>query len=308
MRKLVLFIALALVAVPSALVSAAAIGSAAATTSTVTITKNGYVPSSLTIAQGGTVQFTNSDTVAHQVTFKFTAGVTCAPNPLVLQPGASGSCTFQNAGSYTYSDPNTKGKTFRGSITVTAAPESISLTAKPLLTIYGGKVTLSGILSTQKTGENVDVLAQQCGASAATKIGTVQTTTGGAYTSTAQPLMNTAYTTKVRNVTSSAVTVRVRPRLRLAKVAPHRYSLRVFAAQSFAGKYASFQRYNGTLYRWVAVKSVLLRANSTGVAPTVVTAASFRSTIKAGLRVRVTLTQAQAGSCYAAGLSNTILS
>ncbi len=303
MRKLLLLLAAAAML--------AITGAAVATASTVTITKNGYVPNALTIAQGGTVQFTNSDAVARQVTFKSTAGVTCTPNPLVLQPGANGSCTFQNGGSYTYSDPNAKGKTFRGSITVTAAPaapESISLTAKPLPTIYRVTVTLSGILSTQKTGENVDVLAQQCGARTATKIGMVQTTTGGAYTSTAQPLRNTAYTTKAKNVTSSAVTVRVRPRLRLVKVAPRRYSLRVFAAQSFSAKYASFQRYNGTLRRWVAVKSVLLRANSTGVAPTIVTAASFRSTIKAGLRVRVTLSQAQVGSCYAAGLSNTILS
>ncbi len=300
MRKLLLLLAAAAML--------AITGAAVATASTVTINTNGYVPNSLTIAQGGTVQFTNSDAVAHQVTFKSTAGVTCTPNPLVLQPGANGSCTFQNGGSYTYSDPNVKGGTFRGSITVTGAPESISLTAKPLPTIYRVTVTLSGILSTQETGANIDVLAQQCGDRTATKIGAVQTTTGGAYTSTAQPLMNTAYTTKAKNITSSAVTVPVRPRLRLAKVAPRRYSLRVFAAQSFSGKYVSFQRYNGTLRRWVAVKSVLLRANSTGVAPTIVTAAAFRSTIRAGLRVRVTLSQAQAGSCYAAGLSNTILS
>ena len=102
--------------------------------------------------------------------------------------------------------------------------------------------------------------------------------------------------------------LRVRPRLRLVRVAPHRYTLRVSGATSFAGKYASFQRYNSTLSRWVAVKSVLLKANSTGVAPTVITAASFRSSIRGGLRVRVTLGQAQVGSCYAPGLSNTILS
>jgi len=283
-------------------------GAAVATAAPVTINKNGYVPNSLTIAQGGTVQFTNSDAVTHQVTFKSAAGVTCTPNLLVLQPGANGSCTFQNGGSYTYSDPNVKGATFRGSITVTGAPESISLAAKPFPTIYRVTATLSGILSTQETGANVDVLAQQCGAKTATKIGTVQTMTGGAYTSTARPLMNTTYTTKAKNITSSAVTVPVRPRLRLAKVAPRRYSLRVFAARSFSGKYARFQRYNRTLRRWVAVKSVLLRPNSTGVAPTIVAAAAFRSTIKAGLRVRVTLSQVQTGSCYAAGRSNTILS
>lgn len=299
MRKLLLFLgAVAMLAVS---------GAAVAKTSSVTITKNGYVPNALTIAQGDTVQFTNSDTVAHQVSFKTTTGVTCTPNPLVLQPAANGSCTFQTAGSYTYSDPNAKGNTFRGTITVSAAAESLSLTAKPLLLIYGGKVTLSGALSTQKVGENVDVLAQQCGANTATKTATVQTATAGAYTSTVQPLMNTAYSTKLGKTASVAVTVRVRPRLQLAKLAAHRYSLRVSAGQSFAGKYASFQRFNGTLHRWVAVKSVPLRANTTGVAPTVVSAASFRSTIRSGLRVRVTLPQAQVGGCFAAGLSNTIL-
>jgi plastocyanin len=291
-----------------ALTCAVAVGSAVAKTVSVSITKNGYVPSSLTIAQGDVVQFTNSDTVAHQVTFKSTAGVTCTPNPLVLQPGSTGTCTFGQAGSYTYSDPNVKGNTFKGSITVTAAPQSLGLTAKPVLLIYGGHTVLSGTLSTQKVGENVDVLALQCGATAPTKVATVQTTTAGAYTSTVQPLMNTAYTTKSKTVSSTAVTVRVRPLLRLTRVAPHRYALRVSAASGFGGKYASFQRYNGTLHRWVAVKTVPLRASTAGIAPTVVTTASFRSTVKSGLRVRVTLAQAQVGSCYAAGLSNTILS
>lgn len=300
MRKMILLAAVTALAV--------AVSSAAAKTFTVTITKNGYVPNSVAIGQGDTVQFMNSDTVAHQVTFKSTAGVTCSPNPLVLQPGANGSCTFQNAGNYSYSDPNAKGNTFRGTVTVAAAPASLSLTAKPVLVIYGSPDLLAGKLSTQQTGQNVDVLAQQCGAPSATKTATVQTTTGGVYSATVKPLMNTAYTTKFKAVASSVVTVRVRPRLRLARVAPHRYTLRVFGATSFAGKYASFQRYNSTLRRWVAVRTVLLKANSTGVAPTVITAGSFRSSVPGGLRVRVTLGQAQVGSCYAPGLSNTIRS
>src|SRR5205823_868295 len=142
---------------------------------------------------------TNSDTVAHQVTFKSTTGVTCTPNPLVLQPAANGSCTFQTAGTYTYSDPNVKGNTFRGSVTVAAAPDTISLSAKPLLIGYGGTVALSGTHSTQKAGENVDVLAQQCGANAPTKLATSATIASGTFTGSAQPLMNTAYTAKIKN-------------------------------------------------------------------------------------------------------------
>src|SRR5262249_50437400 len=241
-------------------------GAAVAKTSTVTITKNGYVPNSLTIAQGDTVQFTNGDTAAHQVAFKTSTRGTCTATPLVIQPSASAGCTFTNAGSYSYSDPNVHGNTFRGSITVTAPPESLTLAGTPVLLTFGGKVALSGSLSTQKVGESIDVLGQQCGASAASKLSTVATTTGGAFTASTQRRRNTSYPATARSTASPAVNVQVRPRLQLAKVAAHRFSLRVSAATSFGGRYASFQRYNATLRRWVAVKTVVLRASATGAA------------------------------------------
>ncbi|MBA3567421.1 MAG: cupredoxin domain-containing protein [Actinobacteria bacterium] len=302
MRKLLVLIGV---------IAAFAVTGAAAATVTVSITKNGYVPKAVTIAIGDSVQFTNTDTVAHQVVFKKTGGVTCAPNPLVLQPAQSGTCTFRSAGSYDYSDPNVKGNTFRGRVTVSGAPpatDTLTLAGKPQLVVYGGKSTLAGTLSNQKVGENVVVLAQPCGQTAATKVTTVQTTTGGAFTAVVQPLKTTVYTVKVKSTTSPTVAVKVRPRLRLRKLAPHRYSLRVFAAASFAGKYATFQRYNGTLRRWVNFKRVLLRANSTGVAPTVISSVTFRSSIRARLKIRVLLPQRQVGTCYVAGRSNVILS
>ena len=309
MRKLML--------VAIAIASLAIAGAAIAKTVAVTITKNGYVPNAVTVAVGDTVQFTNSDTVAHQIVFKSTTGVTCVPNPLVLQPTQTGTCTFQAAGKFDYSDPNVKGNTFRGTVTVGSAPpppppppaaDTLTLAAKPQLVIYGGTVTLTGTLSNQKVGENVDVLAKPCGQTAQTKVTTVQTTAGGAFTAVVRPLKNTLYTVKVKNTTSNAVSEKVRPKLRLRKLAAHRYSLRVFASQSFAGKYGTFQRFNGTLGRWVTVKRVLLRANSTGVAPTVISSVSFRSTIRPLLKVRVVLSQLQVGSCYRPGRSNVIRS
>jgi plastocyanin len=283
-------------------------GAAGSKTVTVSITKAGYVPSSLTIAQGDTVQFSNSDTVAHQVTFKTTTGVTCVPAALVLQPGTSGSCTFANAGAYSYSDPNTKGHTYRGTVTVTATPESLTLKAAPVIVTYHATVAVSGLHSPAKAGDSIDVLAQQCGATTGTKLATVQTTATGAFSTTAQPLMNTSYTAKTKAATSAATAVRVRPLLTLTRLAAHKFSVRVTAAQSFAGAYASFQRYDGVLHRWVAVKIVGLQKGATAAAPAVSTRASFRSTVKTGLRVRVTLAQRQVGSCYAAGLSNTVRS
>jgi plastocyanin len=284
----------------------AAAGGATAATATVTITKAGYVPSSTTIAQGDSVQFVNGDTAAHQVSFKGSAGVTCTPNPLVLQPGQTGTCPFLTAGSYMYSDPNAKGNTYRGTITINATQAAISFAAAPRSVVYGGHVISTGTDSTHRVGENVDVYAQQCGQSAANKVATVQTSTDGAFSATTQPLMNTAYAVKIRSATSPSVSVTVRPKVRVGKVAPHRYSVRLSAATSFAGKYASFQRYNGT--RWIALKTVALHANTTGVAPTVITSASFRSSLASGKRVRVVISQVQVGTCYLAGISNTILS
>jgi plastocyanin len=303
MRKLLVLIgAVAAVAVP---------GAAATTTVTVSITKNGYVPKAVTIAVGDVVQFTNTDAVAHEVVLKKTGGVTCAPIPLVLQPAQSGTCTFRNTGSYSYSDPNVRGNTFRGTVTVTGpAPpvDTVTLAVKPLVVRYGGKVALSGVLSNQKVGENVDILAQACGQTASTKVMTVQTATGGTFVGVVTPRQNTVFTVKVKNTSSNAVSEKVRPRLRLGKVAPHRYSLRVFAEQSFAGKYATLQRYSGTRHRWVSVKRVVLRANSTGVAPTVISSVTFRSSIRARLKIRVVLPQPQVGTCYVGGRSNVILS
>ncbi len=273
-----------------------------------TISKTGYKPTSVSITAGESVLFSNSDTAAHTVSFTATTGMNCGVAiPFTVQPGKSTSCTFSSTGRFRFSDPANKGKNFRGTVTVAAALTS-TLAVTPKAVVFGKKTTLAGVLASKLAGQSLQVQGQQCGATASTPAGTVTTTTGGAFSFPTQPLKKTAYSVKSKNLTSSAATVNVQPRLRLSKVAPHRYSLRVFAADTFAGKYASFQRYRSTLKRWVAVKRVLLKANTTGVAPTVITSAKFRSAIRARQLVRVVLGQKQVGACYLAGRSNTIRS
>jgi plastocyanin len=307
MRKLILlFVAVSSLAAATAAAELAR--PAASATATVTIMHTGYKPTSVSVAVGDSVAFTNSDTVAHTVRFNPTTGISCTRAlPLVLQSGQSATCTFRRAGTFNFSDPVFKSKAFRGTVVVGAAP-AVSLSVTPKIVVYGRSVTLSGTLASQRSGESLQVLAQPCGQSAATRIATVTTTTGGAYSFRTKPLKNTTYTVKFKSSSSSAITVKVRPRLRLGKIAPHRYSLRIFAAQSFAGHSATFQRYRPALRRWVSVKRVLLRVTSTGIAPTVVTAARFRSSVRAGLRVRVVVSRTQVGTCYLAGRSNAIRS
>jgi plastocyanin len=305
-KRLVLLIAVASLA--AAGVAADSARSAAAASKTVKITRTGYSPTSVAITVGDSVVFSNTDTVAHTVDFNSTTGVKCSSAiPLAVPAGQSASCTFSNAGNYKFSDPANKGKKFRGTITVAKAA-AVSLTAAPQSVVYGAKVTLSGKLASGQSGQSLQIEAQACGASTPTRLVTVTTGTGGAYSTQTAPLKQTAYTVKLKNASTSPVTVKVQPRLRLRKVGRHRFSLTVSAADSFAGKYANFQRYNRATRRWRGVERVLLKANTTGTAPTVLTTAKFRSSIKARLRVRVVLKQTQVGACYLAGHSNTIRS
>ena len=305
MRKLLLFL-LAAASLAAAGASAREARPAAAASQTVTISATGYKPTAVSITVGESVVFANKDTVGHTVQFKQTSGMQCsAALPLAIAAGQSASCTFSSAGKFSFSDPAHKGGKFRGTVTVAPSLTSGPLTLTPATVVYGHVSTLAGTLASQQSGQSVQVLATECGTTTSKLVTTVTTTTGGKFSYAATPLRQTAYTAKVKGSTSPAATVKVQPQLQLRKVGKHRYTVRVSAAQSFAGKVATFQRYKRSTKRWVRVKPVPLKANTSGVAPTVVTSAKFRSRIKAKLRVRVTLGPKQVGLCYAPGRSNT---
>jgi len=291
MKKLML-----LIAALTALVAAAPIGAA---TVTVSITRAGFVPNNVTIKPGDVVTWTNADTQQHQVTSQN------APfaSP-VLNANQTFSYTFAKSGKFNVTDPLNKNR--KMTVTVEAAPATLSLTANKRVVDFGGAVTLSGVLSTQEANQQVTVEAQQCGAAAFTKVATAVTTTGGAWNFSVKPLKNTAYQVKVKNVTSAGLTVRVRPTISLGKVGLRRFTIRVRAADTFAGKAVSLQRYNSTTRRWVLLRFVTLRANTTGVAPTVVSSVTFTQKASATTRLRVVMGSGTAGSCYAPTSSNAI--
>jgi len=289
-------------------VSLAAVGAAAGSTSkTVTISKTGYTPSAVTISTGDAVIFKNTDTVAHTVVLTPTTGVNCGGAvPLAIPAGQSANCTFSSAGKFKFSDPASKKKAFRGTITVTP-PLVSSLTATPKSVVYGHTSTLAGKLASGQSGQSVQIGAQGCTETTSTVVATVTTTAGGAFSYQAQPVDNTSYTLSSNGATST-ISIGVKPRLHLAKIGAHRYKLQVFAAQNFLGTRATFQRYRPSLKRWVAVKRVKFQTAVNKKSPTVITSVKFRSGIKAHLRVRASLGPKQARPCYLAGRSNTIRS
>lgn len=308
MRKVLLLLLIVLVFAAAGAVAPQA-RPAAAASQTVTIGATGYKPAAISDLVGDTVVFSNGDTVAHTVAFKQTTGFHCtAALPLRVAAGQSASCTFTTAGKYNFSDPAHKGKAWRGTVTVAKSATAGAPTLTPSVVVYGHKSTVAGTLASQTSGQSVQILAAECGTSTSKLVGTVTTTTGGKFGYAATPLKQTAYVAKSKSSTSPSATVKVQPRLSLRKVSKHHYTVSVSAAQTFAGKIATFQRYRSATKRWVKVKRVTLKANTTGVAPTVISAAKFRSRIKARLRVRVTLGSKQVGLCYVAGRSNSIRS
>jgi plastocyanin len=274
------------------------LGSATAADRTVTITRTAFVPADVTIAVGDSVTWRNTDTIAHQVVFGQT------PCNLTIQPGGSGSCTFRAGGRFNYQDPSQRPR-LRGTVTVTGPRASVTLTASHRTATFAAPVTLSGFVSTQAANEAVVVLGQECGTPAFRPAGAATTTTGGRWTSVVRPRINTVYQARWRMNESSTATVKVRPRIRLSRVGS-RFTARVTAAQSFTGRTLLFQRYRPAVRRWATVKRVRLGAATTPTAGTFVTTARFRARVRVGWRLRVFLTQTQAGTCYLAAPSNTV--
>lgn len=279
---------LALVALPSA----------SAADRAVTIASTGFSPKDVTIAAHDSVTWRNTDTKAHRVVFDKT------PCNLTVQPGASGSCLFHAGGKFNYREPGAGGS-FRGSVTVTGPKSSVTLASPKPTASFAAPLSLSGVISSQQTGETVSVSAQECGKTTFSQLGSATTTAGGNWTFIVKPALNTVYRARWRTTDSPTAGVTVSPKLKLTRLRT-RYTVRVTAAQPFTGKLVFLQRYRPAVKRWATVKRAKLGAAKPPSAGAVVTSVTFRARVRRGSRVRVFLPQAQAGTCYVAASSNTL--
>src|SRR5690242_11762449 len=217
--------------------------SAVARTDGIEITKTGFNAGALTIDAGDSVMFKNADTVAHDVTVENSS---CK---LSLEPGQSSSCTFANAGTFTYKDPNAQGNNFEGKLTVAQNTRSVTLVSNRARVILGDAVTLSGTVSSKQAGEAVTIVAKASGQP--TTSTEVTTTTGGSWTLQVQPQANTTFQAQYEGATSGSTSVNIRPRITLEKVGADRFLAVVIAAKSMAGKTVDLTRLQSG--RWVSI-------------------------------------------------------
>jgi plastocyanin len=266
--------------------------SALAGSSGVQITSSGFNPATTSVQAGDTVTWTNSDTVRHDVDV---SGASCR---LFLAPSQSGSCTFPNAGTFSYSDPQS-GNT--GTVSVAANSRSVSLASSRALNIFGDAVTLSGTVSSKAAGEQVTVVAQPTGLPQTETI--VTTTTGGAWTLTVQPRVKTTYQAQYDGASSAKMSVAIRPRITLQKVGRHQYLVVVLSAHSMAGKTVNVTRWvpgRG----WVTFRSTTLQK----LERTPTTSVAYVTTlVPPGAKLRIFMPQSQVGADYLDGHSNFIV-
>jgi plastocyanin len=283
----------------SAVLGVLVIAPALSATKPVDITQAGFTPNKVTIDFGDTVTWTNKDAGNHQVL----ADQMAFPTSPVLAASQTYSYTFQKSGSFGYRDAlNTRR---RGTVTVR---QGVSLTAAPPAVVYGKSTTLSGLVSNLAAGQTVTIDAMECGKTGFTRFASVMSATNGSWSAPATPTLSTVYEAHWKTTKSAQLTEKVVPAVALKRVRAGRFSASVTAAQSFVGKYVVLQRYVRSRRAWKTVKRVALRTAKAGspAPPTMITSAGFRVRVARRTRLRLLLTQAQAGTCYAAGRSRTV--
>jgi plastocyanin len=278
-------------------IAATLVPSSFAATKTVDITRLGFVPDRLTVDPGDTVTWTNKDSAQHQIV----ADQATFPTSPTLQANQAYSYRFVKSGTFSYRDGFARNE--RGRITVR---EGVSLAAAARIIRFGGATTLSGAVSSAQAGENVTIEAQECGKPTAARAGVATTVANGAWSLAVKPTMNTVYQVRWKATASAKFEVKVAPRIALVRLRARRFSARVTATQSFVGKFVVLQRYSAARRRWLTLKRVVLRTAGAPVAGAITSRAGVTSTVPRRTRLRLVFPQAQAGACYAAGLSATI--
>jgi len=227
---------------------------AAATTTTVQIKGTGFVPAAVTINQNDSVTWTNVDTIDHQVVAN--GGSFASP---ILKPGKSWTRAFGAGGTFHYHD--SLHPTLKGVVTVKGAPDQVTLSTSAPVVKFGTTVTLTGTVSNKKAGETVTLVQLPYGQTTKQVVATLQTTSGGAFSFTVSPQLNTTYQAQWKTLESSVV-VQVQPLIKLPFVSRTGYfHFYVTAGMSFAGKTVYLQRF--TLARqWVNIRALTLGSKS----------------------------------------------
>lgn len=268
----------------AALVLAAQAGSAPTATTTVQITRQAFVPKTVTINANDSITWHNADTINHQVVAN--GGQFASP---VLAPGKSYTHQFTRGATIHYHDA--LHPTLKGTLVVKGPPPQVTLASSVPVVKFGGAVTLTGAVSNQKAGETVTLVQLPIGQTTKQVVATLQTGAGGTFSFSVTPQIYTTYQAQWKGLESSVI-VQVQPLIKLPTPSHGYFHFYVKAATSFAGRAVYLQRLSLTEHRYLSYRKLVLGARSGKIFPVSYAPRHARTNI------RVYLPQDQAGTGY----------
>ena len=238
-----------------ALVFAAPAATAPTATATVQIKRSGFSPGTVTINADDSVTWRNTDTIDHQVVANGGSFASA-----ILGPGKTYTHTFHGGGTFRYHDG--LHPTLRGTVVVHGPPPQVTLATSAAVVKYGTSVTLSGTVSNKKSGETITLVQLPTGQTTKQVLATLQTASGGTFSFSVTPQINTTYQAQWKNLSESSVIVQVSPLIKLPTVSRTGYfHFYVTAARSFAGRTVWVQRFT-LAHQWVNLRPLTLGAKS----------------------------------------------
>lgn len=267
---------------------AAASSATAASTHTVSITKAGFVPATVTIPNGDSVTWKNNDSTTHQIVFDNGS----LSSTRVLSPGESATRIFPDAGTFAYHDASNT--VFKGAVNVQEV-RSVSVQPVGAQTVrFTHALTLKGQVSKRNSnGEEVLVQARPYGE---TDFQTVArtTTASSVWQALVRPRRNTEYRAVWQNVPSDATNVFVTPLVTLRIASGHRFTIRAAADVSLGRHRVLIERLNRRHHSWRAIRSFrFTRVHATNTSFTVMTTVRLR--VHRGAIIRAYMTRRQVG-------------
>jgi hypothetical protein len=191
--------------------------------------------------------------------------------------------------------------------TAAAAPEPVTILARPTLLGPNQVVALSGSVDSSQAGQIVTIQAKDCRSPTQSfqEVASARTREGGAWSTEYSPGISTTLRAVWNDTPSAAIAIRQRAAVHLRPLASrNRFRVLVGGKLQFWRKRIVIQRFERRLGTWITVRSVLLtETGGTAGYGDAVTWADLRVPAPRGTLVRALLPQSQARPCYLAGVS-----
>ena len=186
------------------------------------------------------------------------------------------------------------GTTYAADATFTTTGVTLMVLARQV--VFGGRVTLSGVVPTHQAGQQVVVFAQPYGGGSFQMRATVLTGANGTWSYLAAPAIGTVYEASWRSGMSAPVSIGVHPSIALRQTAAKTFVVRVAGGRSFAGRLVQVQRWS--YGHWSTIKRARLGGRSRAVLHVVLP--------RGRSKVRIALSVDQAGAGSLGGTSRAV--